>query len=44
MADVLVYDNIVSEFKLQSFYYIHFWTNTLGKGIIPLMSAQVWVK
>ena len=24
---------IVSEFKLQSHYYIHFWTNILGKGM-----------
>ena len=25
-----------SEFELQSRYYIHFWTNTLGKGMNPL--------
>ena len=24
---------VVSEFKLQSRYYVHFWTNTLGKGM-----------
>ena len=24
---------IVSKFELQSRYYIHFWTNTLGKGM-----------
>ena len=27
----------VSEFKLQSCYYVHFWTNTLGKGMNHLM-------
>ena len=27
----------VSEFKLQLCYYIHFWTNTLGKGMNPLI-------
>ena len=26
----------VSEFELQSLYYIHFGTNTLGKGMNPL--------
>ena len=32
---------VVSEFELQLHYYIHFWTNTLGKGmnllILPAM-------
>ena len=28
---------VVSEFVLQSRYYIHFWANTLGKGINPLI-------
>ena len=28
-------DCVVSEFKLQSLYYIHFQTNNLGKGMIP---------
>ena len=28
---------IVSEFKLQSRYYIHYWKNTLGKGMNPLI-------
>ena len=27
----------VSEFKLQSRYYVHFWANTLGKGMNPLL-------
>ena len=33
----------VSEFKLQSRYYIHFWTSTLKKGMSPLF-PQLWVK
>ena len=31
VAYVLDCDIIVSEFELQSCYYIHFWTNTFGK-------------
>ena len=27
----------VSEFKLHSRYYIHFWTNTLGNSMNPLV-------
>ena len=27
----------VNKFKLQSHYYIHFQTNTLGKGMNPLI-------
>ena len=27
----------VSEFELQSRYYVHFWTNTYGKGMDPLI-------
>ena len=26
-------DTIVSEFKFQLHYYIHFWTKTFGKGM-----------
>ena len=29
---------VVSEFELQSHYYFHFQTNTLGKGMSPLYS------
>ena len=29
-------DIVVSEFELQPRYYIHFQTNTLGKGMNPL--------
>ena len=28
---------VVSEFELQSSYYVHFRTNTLGKGMNPLI-------
>ena len=34
---------VVSEFKLQSRYYVHFYSNTLGKSMNPL-SYQLWVK
>ena len=35
---------IVSEFKLQSCYYFHFQTNTLRKGMNPLiLSAMGWI-
>ena len=33
-ADILYWDIMVSEFKLQSNYYVHFWTNIFEKGII----------
>ena len=33
----------VSEFVLQSRYYVHFRANTLGKGMNPLISLQLWV-
>ena len=34
---------VFSEFELLSRYYVHFRTNTLGKGTDPL-SSQLWVK
>ena len=34
---------LVSEFVLQSRYYVHFRANILGKGMNPL-SSQLWVK
>ena len=39
VANVVDCDIVVSKFKLQSRYYIPFWTNTLAKGmnsLIPL--------
>ena len=34
---------VVREFVLQSRYYVHFRANTLGKGMNPLISLQLWV-
>ena len=33
----------VSEFELQLVFYVHIWTNTLGKGMNPLIPQQ-WVE
>ena len=37
--------NIVSsEFEHQSHYYVHFWTNTLGKGMNSFISPSIdWI-
>ena len=32
---------VVSEFVLQSHYYVHFRTNTLGKGMNPLILPAI---
>ena len=32
---------VVSEFKLQSCYYLHFLTNILGKGMHPLILPSI---
>ena len=37
MVKALAYGVVVSEFELQSRYYVHFRTNTLEKGINPLI-------
>ena len=37
MIKVLDWGIVVSEFELKSRYYVHFWTNTLRKGINPLI-------
>ena len=35
---------VVSEFELQSHYYIHFRANTLGEGMDPLiLPAMGWI-
>ena len=36
MVKVMDCGIVVSEFIVQSHYYIHFLANTLGKGMIPL--------
>ena len=44
MVKVLDGRIIVSEFKLQSRYYVHFRTNTLGKGKnLLIFLAMGWV-
>ena len=35
MANVLEYGHKITEFELHSFYYVHFRTNALGKGVNP---------
>ena len=37
VANVLDCDIVVNEFELQSCCYVHFLTNTLGKGMKPLI-------
>ena len=36
-ANVLDSDTVVNEFKPQLLYYVHFWTNILGKDMDPLI-------
>ena len=37
MVKAMDYGIVVSEFVLQSRYYVHFRVNTLGKGMNPLI-------
>ena len=41
VADELDYDIVVSDFKLQSHYYVHFRTNTQKKGTNSLIPPPV---
>ena len=41
VANVPDWDIIVSEFELQSSYYVHFWINTLGKDMNPLIPLSI---
>ena len=41
VANMLDYDTVISEFELQSRYYVHFWINTFGKGM-NLLILQAW--
>ena len=44
MANVLDCDIIATDFKLQSSYYVHFWSFTFGKGMNPLIPpAMAWI-
>ena len=40
VANVLDSNIIKSEFELLSLYYVHFWTNTLGKGMNSLITPN----
>ena len=40
MPDVLNYDIVLSKFKLQLHYYVHFWTNALEKGMNSFIPAS----
>ena len=37
MVKAIDYNIVISEFEFQSYYYIHFRTNALGKGMNPLI-------
>ena len=41
LVNVLDCDNIVSEFEIQSDYYVLFQTNTLGKSLNLLISPEM---
>ena len=41
VSKVLDWDIVVSEFKLQLHYYVHFLTNTLGKRISSLIHPAI---
>ena len=42
MVKAMVYEIVAREFEFQSRYYVHFRTNSLGKGMNP--PPQQWVK
>ena len=44
MVKVIDCGIVVSEFVLQSRYYVHFRANTFGKGMNATLSFQLWVK
>ena len=41
MVKAMDYGIVVSEFVLQSRYYVHFWANTLGKAMEPLILPAI---
>ena len=41
VVDVLDCDIIVSEFELLSYYFVHFWTNALAKGMDLLILLAI---
>ena len=40
IAKVLDWNLKITKLKFQPHYYVHFWTNTLGKGMNPLSSPS----
>ena len=44
VANILDCDIVVSEFKLQSDYCSHFWTNTISERYKLSYPLQLWVK
>ena len=40
-ANVLYCNIVVSDFELQSSYYVHFWINTFRKGIYLLIRSTM---
>ena len=42
MVKAMDYGIIVNEFELQSCYYVHFRTNTIGKGMNPGPAVRVF--
>ena len=44
VANVLDCNIVVSKFKLLLCYYVHFQTNTLGKGMNSLISPRLWIE
>ena len=43
MAKVLDCGLKVNEFELQPRYYVHFWTNTIEKGMNLILSVMGWI-
>ena len=41
MVKTMDYGIVVSEFEFQSRYYVHFWANTLGKGMNALILSAM---
>ena len=41
MVKAMDFGTVVSEFELQLHYYVHFRTNTLGKGMNPLILPTI---
>ena len=41
---ILDWDIVVNELEYQSFFYIHFWTNAIGKGINSIIPSSFGVK